>query len=153
MREEVDQALHEACIRLVAFGRRIQRFGLEDPLSKGVVRVAGGRARVRGASGCGVQATFGIVGVAAQAVADQVAVGVVAIGHAGGCAADNAGAGGAVTLCQPCTCPPQRFLLCPSRSHGTRQLRKLCRHRGVAPRELLDRQIVGLVVGESQIVR
>ena len=33
------------------------------------------------------------------------------------------------------------------------QLRKLGRHRGVAPCELFDRQIVGLVVGESQIVR
>jgi hypothetical protein len=33
-----------------------------------------------------------------------------------------------------------------------RQLCKLGRHRGVAPRELLDRQVVGLVVGQTQIV-
>lgn len=47
----------------------------------------------------------------------------------------------------------QRVLLCLIRGDGPRQLGKLCRHRGVAPCELLDRQIVGLVVGESQIVR
>jgi len=33
-----------------------------------------------------------------------------------------------------------------------RQLRKLGRHRGVAARELLDRQVVGLVVGQAQVV-
>jgi probable addiction module antidote protein len=47
----------------------------------------------------------------------------------------------------------QRVLLCLSRVAGPRQLGKLCRHRGVAPCELLDRQVVGLVVGEPQIVR
>ncbi len=47
----------------------------------------------------------------------------------------------------------ERVLLFLSRGHGARQLGKLCRHRGVAPCELLDSQIVGLVVGESQIVR
>ena len=33
-----------------------------------------------------------------------------------------------------------------------RQLFKLGGHRGVAPCELLDRQVVGLVVGQAQIV-
>ena len=47
----------------------------------------------------------------------------------------------------------QRVLLCLSRVDAPRQLRKLCRHRRVAPCELLDRQVVGVVVGESQIVR
>jgi hypothetical protein len=51
--------------------------------------------------------------------------------------------------------PPKsrRALLCLSRGDGARQLRKLGRHRGVAGCELLDRQIVGLVVGQPQIVR
>ena len=47
----------------------------------------------------------------------------------------------------------QWVLLYLTRAHGPRQFCKLCRHRGVAPRKLLDRQIVGLIVGESQIVR
>ena len=46
----------------------------------------------------------------------------------------------------------QRILLRLIRANAPRQLRKLCRHRGVAPCELLDRQIIGLVVGQAQIV-
>ena len=49
--------------------------------------------------------------------------------------------------------PLHRGLLCISRRHSARQLSELSRHRGVPPCELLYRQIAGLVVGESQIVR
>ncbi len=46
----------------------------------------------------------------------------------------------------------QRLLRRLSRGGGPRQLCKLGRHRRVAPCELLDRQVVGLVVGQAQIV-
>ncbi|MNK76102.1 hypothetical protein D3C87_956630 [compost metagenome] len=81
--EERDQTLHEARVGLVALARRVQRLGLEHALAQRVVRVARGRADVGGAGGGGGQPALGVVGVAAQAVGHEVAVGVVAVGDAG----------------------------------------------------------------------
>jgi hypothetical protein len=88
--EERDQALHEARVRFVARARRVQRLGLEHALAQRVVRVARGRAHIGGAGGGRGQAALGVVGVAPEAIAHEVAVGVVAVGDAGAAGAVDA---------------------------------------------------------------
>ncbi len=97
--EEVAQGLQQARVfffvqgTVLAAGCGVQGLGLEDALAQGVVGVAGGGG-VRALAGlAALQATLAVVVVVVQAVALQIACGVVLVGDAGAGAARAAGAG------------------------------------------------------------
>ncbi len=101
--EEVAQGLQQAggfrvCFLVVqgtvlAAGCGKQGFGLEHALAQGVVRVAGGGGVRALACLAALQAALAVVVVVVQAVALQIACGVVLVGDAGAGAARAAGAG------------------------------------------------------------
>lgn len=83
LREERCQTAHDAGITLPTFDWRIQRLLLEHPLAQRVVRIARGRADITCARRARSQAALCVIDIAAQAVAYEIAVGVVAIRDAG----------------------------------------------------------------------
>ena len=98
--EEVHQGLQQAGVfflvvqgAVLAAGCGVQGLGLEHALAQGVVGVAGGGG-VRTLAGlAALQATLAVVVVVVQAVALQIACGVVLVGDAGAGGAAGAGAG------------------------------------------------------------
>ncbi len=101
--EEVAQGLQQAGVFFVvqeavgwcalAAGCGEQGFGLEDALAQGVVRVAGGGGVRALACLAALQAALAVVVVLVQAVALQIACGVVLVGDAGACACACAAGG------------------------------------------------------------
>ncbi|KWT85397.1 hypothetical protein APY03_3941 [Variovorax sp. WDL1] len=79
--------MKESRLRFIALGRWVQRLCLEHPLPQRVVRVPGGRAGVRRPRGDRTQSSLGVVAVGPQAIAGQIPVGVVRVGHLGARAA------------------------------------------------------------------
>ncbi len=101
--EEVAQGLQQAGVFFVvqeavgwcalAAGCGEQGFGLEDALAQGVVRVAGGGGVRALACLAALQAALAVVVVLVQAVALQIACGVVLVGDAGAGACAGAAGG------------------------------------------------------------